>query len=297
MVAALLLCGCADARHSAAPATPGSVATSATATATPPSPTPTPRPRALDRRKLTRALDRYVAGRPVSLVVRDLTTGTTFRYHASRRFVTASCAKVDILMTLLLQRQRRHRGLSADERRLAGLAIRYSDNKAADRLWEKVGGPEAVTAANRRFGLRDTRTSGGRCLDLYCWGITDTTAEEQVRLLDDLVREDGPLNARNRAYVLGLMSKVIKEQAWGVSAAAHKGDEVALKNGWQRRLAHGKLWAINSIGRVRTDGHDLLIAVMSDHHASTGAGIAVVEHVVELAAREFRKTTPGSERN
>ncbi|MBC6459777.1 serine hydrolase [Actinomadura sp. HBU206391] len=304
-MAPLLLCGGADLGR-VADATPQRAAVSpvvsATAPGPSPSPTPTarpPRPHKLDRKALTRALDRYVGGRPVSLVMRDLTTGITYRYHADRRFVTASCAKVDILMTLLLQRQRGSKGkrapyrpLGAEDRRLADLAIRYSDNKATDRLWERVGGPGAVTAANRRFGLRDTRTSGGKCLDLYCWGITDTTADEQVRLLNNLVGTGGPLNAGNRAYVLGLMSKVIKEQAWGVSAAARKGDQVALKNGWQRRLAHGKLWAINSIGRVRTDGHDWLIAVMSDHHATTGAGIAVVEHVVELAAREFRKTTP-----
>jgi beta-lactamase class A len=305
-LAPLLLCGGADRGHPAAAVSPRTTASPAVSvTATPPPPTPAtprprPRPRRLDRKGLTRALDRYLGGRPVSLVMRDLTTGATYRYHPDRRFVTASCAKVDILMTLLLQRQgghamgtrARHRPLGAEDRRLAELAIRYSDNKATDRLWERVGGPGAVTAANRRFGLRGTRTSGGRCEDLYCWGITDTTAEEQVRLLSNLVRTDGPLDAGNRAYVLRLMSKVIKEQAWGVSAAARRGDRVALKNGWQRRLAHGKLWAINSIGRVRTSGHDWLIAVMSDHHATTGAGIAVIEHVVELAAREFRKTTP-----
>ncbi|GAA2094889.1 serine hydrolase [Actinomadura alba] len=304
-MAPLLLCGGAAFGRTADTAPPHAVASPSVPAAAPsplppPAPTATPKPRKLDRKGLTRALDRYVRGRPVSLVMRDLTTGITYRYHPKRRFVTASCAKVDILMTLLLQRQgrsskgkrTRSRPLSAEERRLAGLAIRYSDNKATDRLWEVVGGPTGVAAANRRFGLRDTRTSGGRCLDLYCWGITDTTTEEQVRLLANLVRTDGPLNAADRAYVLRLMSSVVKEQAWGVSAAARKGDQVALKNGWQRRLAHGKLWAINSIGRVRTPGHDWLIAVMSDHHATTGDGIAVVEHVVELAAREFRKTTP-----
>ncbi|MGH3390565.1 MAG: serine hydrolase [Actinomadura sp.] len=257
-----------------------------------PTPTPPPEPRALNGKKLTRALDRYLRGRPVSFVMRDLETGVTYRYRPKERFVTASTAKVDIVMTLLRQKQKRHKGLSSYERSLADSAIRYSDNQATDRLWELVGGPGGVATANRGFGLRSTRTSGGMCLDLYCWGITDTTAEEQIRLLSNLVREDGPLNARNRAYVLGLMSKVIKEQAWGVSAAARKGDKVALKNGWQRRLAHGGLWAINSIGRVRTDGHDFLIAILSDHHATTGAGIVMIEHVVELAAAEFRATTP-----
>ena len=252
---------------------------------------PSPRPRPLDRKGLTRAIDRYLRGRPLALVMVDRTTGVAYRYHSGRRFVTASCAKVDILMTLLLQRQKRHRRISAEERALARPAIRYSDNKATDRLWERVGGPTGVTAANRAFGLRDTRAVGGRCLDLYCWGITDTTADQQVRLLANLVDADSPLSPANRAYVLRLMGDVADEQAWGVSAAARRGDRVELKNGWQRRLSHGELWAINSIGRVRSGGHDWLIAVLSDHHPTSGTGIAVVEHVVRLAAREFRRTT------
>jgi beta-lactamase class A len=279
-------------REPAVAATPPSAPPVVPPPSSAPAQAPPPEPRPLNGRKLTRALDRYLGGRPVSFVMRDLTTGVTYRYHPGRRFVTASTAKVDIVMTLLRQRQKQDRGLSSQERSLADSAIRYSDNQATDRLWEIVGGPGGVAAANRGFGLRSTRTSGGMCLDLYCWGITDTTAEEQIRLLSNLVRTDGPLEARNRAYVLGLMSRVIKEQAWGVSAAARKGDEVALKNGWQRRLAHGGLWAINSIGRVRTDGHDFLIAILSDHHATTGAGIVMIEHVVELAAEEFRATTP-----
>jgi beta-lactamase class A len=291
-VAALLTSGCSDKDPAAAGTSPPASAPRTPPPSATPTPTPTPEPRALDGKHLTRELDRYLHGRPVSFVMRDLTTGATYRYHPKERFVTASTAKVDILMTLLRQKQKRHEGLSSTERSLADSAIRYSDNKAADRLWELVGGPGGVAAANRGFGLRNTRTSGGMCLDLYCWGITDTNAEEQIRLLSNLVREDSPLSAKNRAYVLGLMSRVIKEQAWGVSAAARPGDKVALKNGWQRRLAHGGLWAINSIGRVRTDGHDFLIAILSDHHPTTGAGIMMIEHVIELAAREFRVTTP-----
>ncbi|HEX2316376.1 MAG TPA: serine hydrolase [Thermomonospora sp.] len=250
------------------------------------------RPLELNHRRLTKSIDRYLRGRPLSVTVRDLTTGITYRYRPGTRFVTASVAKVDIVMTLLLQAQKRGRALTADERRLAELAIRYSDNKATDRLWERVGGAGPVAAANRRFGLRRTRTVDGRCVDLYCWGITETTADEQVRLLYELVDPEGPLTASGRAYVLKLMSRVAPEQAWGVSAAARRGDRVALKNGWQRRLTHGRLWAINSVGRVRTEGHDLLIAVLSDHHPTSAAGIAVVERVTSLVAREFRRTTP-----
>jgi beta-lactamase class A len=252
-----------------------------------------PPPVVLDRRGLTRALDRYLDGRrgSVSLAMRDLVTGNTYHYRGDHRYATASCAKVDILMTLLLRAQKEKTKPSGAERRMADLSIRYSDNQTTDRLWERIGGAAGMTAANRKFGVKNTRATEGDCLGLHCWGITDTTVREQIKLLNQLVDEDSPLEAANRAYVLKLMSKVIKEQRWGVSAAAVPGDQVALKNGWQKRTAHGGLWAINSIGRVRTPGHDFLIAVMSDHNPDTGYGIASVERVAEIAGKAFRKTS------
>lgn len=258
-----------------------------------PTPTPTPTPVALDRRALTRALDRYLKGRrgSVSLAMRDLTTGHSYSYRGDHRYATASCAKVDILMTLLLQAQKRKRTPSREERRMADLAIRYSDNQTTDRLWERIGGAAGMTRANRAFGVKDTRATEGDCLGLHCWGITDTTVREQVKLLHALVDDDSPLTAKNRAYVLDLMSRVVKAQRWGISAAAEPGDKVALKNGWQKRTAHGGLWAINSIGRVQSDRHDFLIAVLSDHNPTIGYGIASVEKVAEIAAKEFRKTS------
>jgi beta-lactamase class A len=257
-------------------------------------PAPFPPPVKLDRRALTKALDRYLDGRAgsASLAMRDLGTGNSYEYRSGHRYATASCAKVDILMTLLLRAQRRDQKPTGEQRRLAAQSIRYSDNFAADRLWESIGGASAMNAANRAFGVRDTRAVNGDCLGLHCWGITDTTAAEQLKLLKALVADDGPLSAANQRYVLDLMGEVVDEQAWGVSAAADKGDKVALKNGWQVRTAHGGLWAINSIGRVRTvDGHDFLIAVLSDHNPHPGYGIASVERVVQIAAKEFRKTS------
>jgi hypothetical protein len=46
-------------------------------------------------------------------------------------------------------------------------------------------------------------------------------------------------------------------------------------------------WVINSIGRIRGDGHDLLIAVLSDHNATMTAGVTKVEHVTRLVTKAF----------
>jgi hypothetical protein len=268
---------------SAAPASPGLV-----------SPTPPPKPKKLDRKGLTRAIDRYLDKRVsgASLVMVDRTTGFTYRYRPTSEYVTASVVKVDILATLLLQSQRAHHKLTGAQRADAEVMIRQSDNQAADRLYTRVGGASGVDAANRRLKLKHTHAVDGKCIDLLCWSLTRTTADDQLRLLQDLVRAGGPLNAKNRAYVLGLMGRVIKEQSWGVRAAARAGDEVANKNGWMTHEADGDRWAINSIGRVRGHGHDFLIAVFTAHNPSEGYGITTAEHLVELAAQRFRATTP-----
>ena len=290
------LAGCSGGDESAA-ATPTRASPSVTPSGTPgptaePSVPPTPRP--LNRKKLAKAIDAYLAGRSSAVTVEmvDRTTGSSFRYHPGGEYVTASAVKVDILMTLLLQRQRKHRSLTAAERADADLMIRYSDNHAADRLYVKVGGASGVAAANRKFHLTDTEPVDGKCEDLLCWSLTRTTAKDQRRLLEALLSTKSALKAKNRNYVLGLMRKVIKAESWGISTAARKGDEVALKNGWMTLERDGERWVIDSIGRVKGHGHDFLIAVLTWHNPTDGYGITTIQHIVELAAKEFRKTTP-----
>ena len=297
LMAVLLGSGCVGglgplARQS--PAGPPATVITATATPVPTRPIPPPKPKKLDRKGLTRAIDRYLAQRvsAASLVMVDRTTGFTYRYRSTRQYVTASVVKVDILAALLLRNQRAGRGLTAAQRADAEAMIRRSDNQAADRLYTSLGGAAGLDSANRRLKLRNTRGVDGRCIDLLCWSLTRTTADDQVRLLQALVRGGGPLRAKNRAYVLDLMSHVIKEQSWGVRAAARAGDEVAVKNGWMTHEADGDRWAVNSIGRVTGHGHDFLIAVFTAHNPSEGYGIATAEHIVALAAQRFRATTP-----
>jgi hypothetical protein len=293
-----VLVGCADRDRSAA-ATPTRSSPAVTPSDSPspglsPSPAVPRKPLRLNRKKLTRAIDAYLDERTSGVTVEmvDRTTGASFRYHPGGEYVTASAVKLDILMTLLLQRQRRHRTLTAAERSDASLMIRYSDNHAADRLYVQVGGASGVAAANRRFHLAHTVPVDGKCKDLLCWSLTRTTASDQRRLLETLLSPKSPLNAKNRAYVLGLMGKVIKAESWGISAAARKGDKVALKNGWMTLERDAERWVIDSVGRVNGHGHDFLIAVLTWHNPTDGYGITTIQHVVELAAKEFRKTTP-----
>ncbi|GGL52547.1 hypothetical protein GCM10014719_62320 [Planomonospora parontospora subsp. antibiotica] len=237
--------------------------------------------------ELTRTLDRFLGahGGDVTAAVRDLATGRAYHYHADLQLPTASTSKVDILMALLLRTPWRELGAAA--RRDADRMIRLSDNDAADRLYERIGLETGLAEANRRFGLERTYAPPGRCVDLYCWGITRTTAEDQLRLLAALVTETSPLAAADRGQVLRLMGEVIPEQSWGISAAACAGDRVALKNGWLRRVSNGR-WVVVSAGLIRGRGHDYAVAVLTEDNGSMGTGVLRVEGTAERMLSAFR---------
>ncbi|WP_217214463.1 serine hydrolase [Streptomyces sp. AC550_RSS872] len=208
-------------------------------------------------------------GVEVSVAVLDLASGASASY-GDRAFDTASIVKVDILAALLLQAQDAGRRLTAAERAYATAMIEDSDNASASELWRAIGQAQGLDAANERLGL--TRTEGG---DGMLWGLTQTTAVDQLRLLRQVFGEDSELSEDSRAYLSGLMGRIAAGQRWGVSAAGD-GSGWALKNGWLPRTATG-LWDINSVGRVAVDGRDCLVAVLSDGNATQAEGIALVE--------------------
>lgn len=246
-----------------------------------------PRPPKVSAKKLTHTLDRFLAryGGRLTAMVHDLTTDRIYGYHRSLQLPTASTSKVGILMALLLK-TRWHK-LSGQTRREAERMIRFSDNRAADRLYVRIGLESGLAAANRKFGLKRTYTPAGRCVDLYCWGITQTTAEDQIRLIRALVTGKSPLAEEDRRRVLRLMERVTSDQKWGISAAACRNDVVSLKNGWLRHVSN-KRWAVVSAGLIRGDGHDYAVAVLTEDSGSMGTGIAKVEGAAKRILAAFR---------
>ncbi|MEU9333556.1 serine hydrolase [Streptomyces sp. NPDC048290] len=217
----------------------------------------------------------------VSVAVLDMAGGDRAVYGDGTGFDTASIVKVDILAVLLLQAQDAGRELTAAEKAYATAMIKWSDNASASALWDTIGGAAALDAGNARFGLTDTR--GGES-----WGLTQTTAADQLVLLEQVFGSGSLLGADARAYVRGLMEGIAAGQHWGVSAVAD-GDAWALKNGWLPRSATG-LWDINSVGRVTVDGREYLVAVLSDGNVSQQAGISVVEKAARAAVSVFAGT-------
>jgi beta-lactamase class A len=207
----------------------------------------------------------------------DLSNGTTLlRGYTSHRFVTASICKVDILATLLLARQDEgESGLASGQLALATKMIENSDNDAADALFRQAGGAWGLTEANTRFGLTDTT------VDAPSWGLTRTTASDQLRLLRQVFTNHSALDRSSRTLMQQLMGQVEPDQAWGVGAVP--GTQSELKNGWLPRPDGS--WVVNSIGSVtRAPGQSLLIVVLTDDDPTENSGIALTGTVARDAA-------------
>ena len=218
----------------------------------------------------------YLAGRDsrVGAALLDLSTGRLWKYHPRQRFDTGSVVKVQILGALLHRAQVDHRALTSWERQNAVPMIEQSDNDAATRLWNSLGGTSGIGAFDREAGLTHTTPE-------YHWGLTLTNAPDQVRLVRTLVRPSKLYNAKRRAYGLHLMEHVVDWERWGVSAGTTSGTTVALKNGWLPE-SDERQWIINSIGWISGHGRNYILAVLTDENPSESYGIATIQHVARI---------------
>lgn len=235
-------------------------------------------------RVLARSLEpiRTQSGTRVSVAVLEPRNGRRAVY-GSQEHITASLAKVDILAALLLRAQREGRSLSRWEASTAASMIQSSDNDSASALWRHIGGGRGLTDANKALGLTSTKAGPG-----IHWGLTRTTAADQLTLLSAVFDDQSPLNRASRDLIQTLMGQIDADQDWGVSAA---GSRWQLKNGWLQR-SHSQRWAINSMGRVKAHGSTFYLVILSHGSRSMSHGISTVEEAAQSAVHALRSTPP-----
>jgi len=210
--------------------------------------------------------------------VLDVSTGTTWMYNPGVAQDTASIVKVDIMATLLAQQTAASGTIPSAEQSLLTSMIEVSDNDSATSLWNSVGGPTAIDAFNRSIGMVGTTPS--TCL--VCagfqwpgWGLTTTTAADQLALLRAVLFPSPLISATDRAEAVNLLENITPSEDWGVSGGVPSGVTIALKNGWVP-VSDGT-WQINSIGWVDGDGRNYLIAVLTDENPNEQYGIDTID--------------------
>jgi hypothetical protein len=211
----------------------------------------------------------------IAIAVESLPAGRLYWYHPGIREQTASIMKVDILETLLHQAVVAHQPLSEQTESLAQGMIENSNNDDAQDLWDQEGGASAVASYNAAARLTATTPNAAGY-----WGLTWTTAPDQIALLKQLVTPHGLLDRGAQDYQLGLMSNVESDQRWGVSGGVPSSARIALKNGWLP-LSGGD-WQVNSVGRIRGDRRWYVIAVLTNGDPTEAYGIDTIEAISAL---------------
>jgi beta-lactamase class A len=182
----------------------------------------------------------------------------------------ASVFKVMLMVTYLRRPSVRHRDLRAEDRRLLGPMIRWSDNATATRIRDIVGGP-ALHRLARDAGMRDFRLHP-------TWGLSRTSPRDQARLmfsLEDFIPDRHDDTARR------LLSSIVRSQRWGIPRAAPAGWDVYFKGGW----GSGTGRVTHQVAFLEQGDRRIAVAILTEFSPSHGYGTRTVRGV---AARLFR---------
>jgi hypothetical protein len=145
--------------------------------------------------------------------------------HRDTAFPSASVVKAMLLVAYL--RHARDRALTPDDRNLLTPMIRWSSNKDATRVFERLG-PAALPALARRAHMR--RFAGGTY-----WSASRITSADQTRFF---LHIDRLVPRRHRAYAMGLLRRIVPRQRWGVATVAPAGWALYFKSGWTAQVEH-----------------------------------------------------------
>ncbi|KQX53466.1 hypothetical protein ASE09_09865 [Streptomyces sp. Root66D1] len=210
----------------------------------------------------------------VSVAVHDPARELRCRLDDTLAYDSASVAKVLIMQAVLGRAEELGRAPTRLEARRMKAMITRSDNTAASDLWQGLSRAR-LNRVLREAGAQDTVLGHDRY-----WGLTRTTARDQLALLAAVSR---------RAEAMNLMGQVAHDQAWGVSAGAPRTVKVHLKNGWLPRATHA--WRVHSIGIARPASPapggalDYRIALLSHDNPTMRYGVRTLEGIALVVHR------------
>jgi len=224
----------------------------------------------------------------VTAAVYDAQTDQTWVLAPGVAQDTASIVKVEIMGTALQEATASGQNLPGSEATLMPSMIENSDNESATALLSDVGGPNALAQFDHSVGMSDTTPSTLALIpgtSLPGWGLTTTTALDEVDLVSKFAYPNSALSDASREYGLSLMEAVEGDQAWGVSNGVPAGVTVALKNGWLPLQPDN--WQVNSIGWISGGGRNYVLAVLTTGSPTEIYGIATINAIASTIFNEL----------
>jgi beta-lactamase class A len=187
--------------------------------------------------------------------------------------------KIDILADLLWESQQAHHALTTRQNSLAIKMIDYSNNGAANILWNDIGGREDLDEFNALIGFKQT-------IPNYDWGEIETTPRDQLELLKAIVLPNSVLSAASRAYEMQLMENVTGSERFGLGWGSPARVTVGLKDGYYPETATG--WQINTTGFVTYHSRLYLATIMCSNNPDETYGIQTVTTVAQLIWKNLK---------
>ncbi|MFI0373463.1 hypothetical protein ACH35V_36870 [Actinomadura sp. 1N219] len=229
-----------------------------------------------------------------SYVVFDRVAGRVVAERRPRQvFRSASVVKILVALDYMQGRE-----VSAADRKLLGVMLRSSDDKAATEFWRRGGQGRVIERMVRRVGLRETAPPPADKPGF--WGYTALSAGDVLRTYRYLL-DEAP--KAQREFVLEQLRKSTPcgtdgfDQTFGIPRAAER--PWAVKQGWsgfgdspaepcRGRRAQQVAWTDLGIGRpvLHTTGvvGEKIVVVLTLHPAGTSFRTAAAR-VTELTAQ------------
>ncbi|MGA8114717.1 MAG: tat pathway signal sequence [Actinocatenispora sp.] len=186
----------------------------------------------------------------LSVVLTDRRTGRTWRHGPTDHpGWTASTVKLAMATDILMRARSGEVTMTDADHHDMDTMLNFSDNNAADRLWERFGGDEQLARFRQVFGMTDLNFIPGFTNGAY-WGFVKCTSEDLSHLMNYVLSDTDPTD---RDYLVTAMRGVAENQQWGVWAAGAD-QQPGNKDGWSHESdPYGKHWVLDSVGFAGPD--------------------------------------------
>src|SRR3954454_24289405 len=220
-----------------------------------------------------RRAQRFAASRgDVSFALLDDSIGMR-GYDADRQFSSASVSKALLLAAELRRLDREGLPLDGATKDLREPMITYSDNRAADAIYARVG-DAGLDEVAEHAGMRDFEPTPGY------WGGAKVTAADLARFF---FRLEANLPRPHRAYAKALLARITPVERWGIPRAVGDGWSVWFKGGWRPAGQEDTSGPVTHQAAllVHRGGERLALAVLTDETPGDSTGFGGIEAATE----------------
>jgi Beta-lactamase enzyme family len=194
-------------------------------------------------------------------------------YDPDRQFSSASVTKALLLAAELRRLQQDDLPLDDETKGLLEPMITYSDNRAANSVYGRVGDAGLEEVA-RHAGMRNFEVTPG------FWGGDQVSAADLARFF---FRLEANLPGPHRAYAKGLLARITPVERWGIPQAIGHGWSVWFKGGWRPAGQEDTSGAVTHQAAllVHRGGERVALAVLTDEAPGDATGFGAIEGVTE----------------